>query len=678
MLTGTNPPYHDVHDNLGYQLAPANLTLAEVLHGNGFVTGAIVSSAVLDSQMGLNQGFDEYYDEMGDNTVWDAENERLGGPTTQLAIQWLDRHQADRGFLFLHYYDPHEPYVSPEPFASRFSEQPYAGEVAYVDDCIGQVIGKLKELGLYDSTLLIITGDHGEMLGEHFETYHGYFIYQSAIRVPLIIRVPDQHVGRRVSDLVGLVDIAPTVCSLLEVDRPPVVHGEDLSPHLLSGTVSSPPRGIYCESFAPTMFDANPLLGLVTEQWKFIQTTRPELYELPADPGETKNLADHDLGQVESLQRQLQQTLLEQSRQLAESNLQLDEPTRRRLESLGYVGGGTKTKASRVDYAQDPNLDDPKDLIGFYNDYLWLSLFQRKGNFAEARETCQQMIAQRPQSWLPYSHLADMAMTEGDYAEAEANLNEILARKNSMHAAAHVRLGLAMQPQGKSNEARAHFQQATELQPDYADGHLHLGNSLRATGNLEGAMEAYRRALAADPKLVQAHLRLVEALQQQGRIEEAVRQCRQAVLADPRSREVHYHLAMMLLETDQVDEGLSELREAMRLSPRWPLALGTLAWVLATSPEERVRDAREATELAEQAAVLTNRRDPLILDVLAASYAASGRFEEAVTTVRAAIDLATAVGGQRLVDNCRRRMQLYQQGQPYREPAPKRGATTTR
>ncbi len=228
------------------------------------------------------------------------------------------------------------------------------------------------------------------------------------------------------------------------------------------------------------------------------------------------------------------------------------------------------------------------------------------------------------------------------------------------------------------DEARTHFRQATELQPDYANGHLHLGNSLRAAGNLEGAMEAYRRALEADPKLVQAHLRLVEALRQQGRIEDAVRQCRQAVWADPRSREVRYNLAMMLLDTDHVDEGLKELREATRLSPKWPLALGTLAWVLATSPEERVRDAREATELAEQAAVLTNRHDPLILDVLAASYAASGRFEEAVTTVRAAIDLAAAVGGQKLVDNCRRRMQLYQQGQPYREPAPKRRATTKR
>ncbi len=458
-------------------------------------------------------------------------------------------------FLFLHYYDPHEPYVSPEPFASRFAEQPYAGEVAYVDDCIGQVIGKLKDLGLYDSTLLIITGDHGEMLGEHFETYHGYFIYQSAIRVPLIIRMPDQQLGKRVSDLVGLVDITPTVCSLLEVDRPPVVHGEDLSPLLLGETPSAPDRSIYCESFAPTMFDANPLLGLVTEQWKFIQTTRPELYDLPTDPGETKNLADRQPGQVESLGRELQQTLLQQSRQLAESNLQLDEKTRRRLESLGYVGGATKTKASRVDYVQDPNRDDPKDLIGYYNDYLWLSLFQRKGDFAKARETCQQMIAQRPQSWIAYSHLADMAMAEKDFAEAEANLDEILARKNDMHADAHVRLGLVMQLQGKSNEAMAHFQQATELRPDYADGHFQLGNALLAAGNLEGAMDAFRRALEANPKLVAAHLRLVEALRAQGRIEDAIRQCRQAVWADPRAREARFNLGMMLLETDQVERG---------------------------------------------------------------------------------------------------------------------------
>ena len=132
---------------------------------------------------------------------------------------------------------------------------------------------------------------------------------------------------------------------------------------------------------------------------------------------------------------------------------------------------------------------------------------------------------------------------------------------------------------------------------------------------------------------------------------------------------------MMLLGTDQVDEGLRELREVRRLAPQWPRALGTLAWVLATSPEERVRDAREATELAEQAAALTDRRDPLILDVLAASYAASGRFEDAVAAVEAAIDRAAAVGKPRLVESFRQRMQLYQQGRPYREPASTNGTT---
>ncbi len=219
MLTGTNPTYHDVHDNFYQQLAPANLTLAEVLHGNGFVTGAIVSASVLDSRFGLDQGFDEYLDRMSVQEADDSSAERPGGQTTALAVQWLEQHQSDPFFLFLHYFDPHHPYQPPEPFASRFAAEPYAGEIAYTDNCIGQVIEKLKELGLYDSTLLIIAGDHGEMLGEHGEGFHGFFIYQSALRVPLVMRLPGQKAGRRVSDLVGLVDIVPTVCSLLDVQH---------------------------------------------------------------------------------------------------------------------------------------------------------------------------------------------------------------------------------------------------------------------------------------------------------------------------------------------------------------------------------------------------------------------------------------------------------------------------
>ena len=147
MLTGTNPTYHDVHDNLDYQFSPANVTLAEVLHASGFVTGGVVSAAVLDSRFGLDQGFDEYLDPLSERED-DNESERAGGETTELALEWLDQQQGDRFFLFLHYFDPHAPYVPPEPFASRFADDPYAGEIAFADDCLGLVIAKLKELGV--------------------------------------------------------------------------------------------------------------------------------------------------------------------------------------------------------------------------------------------------------------------------------------------------------------------------------------------------------------------------------------------------------------------------------------------------------------------------------------------------------------------------------------------------
>jgi arylsulfatase A-like enzyme len=217
LLTGTIPPYHGVHDNFDYWLDDSHVTLAEILKGHGFATGAVVSAFVLDSKFGTGQGFDSYYHDFGEEPGGGRADERKGQEVSNLAVQWLEKHKSDRFFLFVHYYDPHAPYLPPEPFASEFSDNLYAGEIAYTDYCIEQVIKKLKEFGLFDSTLVVITSDHGEMLGEHGEDGHGYFIYQSAIKVPLIVKLPGKHTSRVVGQLAGLIDIVPTICSLLGV-----------------------------------------------------------------------------------------------------------------------------------------------------------------------------------------------------------------------------------------------------------------------------------------------------------------------------------------------------------------------------------------------------------------------------------------------------------------------------
>lgn len=169
MLTGTDPPYHGVHDNSAHLVDDSNVALAETLKNVGFTTGAAVSAFVLDAQFGLGQGFDTYHDDFETPRVGNTVVQRRAGETTRVALEWLEENKNEEFFLFLHYYDPHHKYQPPEPFASQFASNPYAGEIAYTDHCIGQVIQKLKDLKLYASTLLIITADHGEMLGEHGE-----------------------------------------------------------------------------------------------------------------------------------------------------------------------------------------------------------------------------------------------------------------------------------------------------------------------------------------------------------------------------------------------------------------------------------------------------------------------------------------------------------------------------
>jgi len=190
MLTGTYPLYHKVRDNLNHRLAESNISIAEILREHGYTTGAIVSTFVLDVQFGLSQGFDSYNDQFEEPVGPREDKERRGSEASRFACIYLEEHRDEPFFLFLHYFDPHTDYEPPEPFASEYSDDLYAGEIAYVDHCLAQVIYKLKSLDLYDSTLIIIVGDHGEGLGEHGEAEHGYFIYEGMMKVPFIIRSP--------------------------------------------------------------------------------------------------------------------------------------------------------------------------------------------------------------------------------------------------------------------------------------------------------------------------------------------------------------------------------------------------------------------------------------------------------------------------------------------------------
>lgn len=494
MMTGTIPPYHGIHNN-GYTLEQSNVTLAEILRDNGFVTGAVISAFVMHKQFGLNQGFDTYNDSFKNPFGSLGITERKGRETNRIAMKWLTEHKDQRAFLFLHYFDPHQGYEPPEPFATEFQNNPYAGEISYVDYCIGQVVDKLKELSIYDSTLLIITSDHGEMLGEHGEGTHSYFIYQSAIKVPLIIKLPGKYKSRTVEELAGLVDITPTICGLLDIELPKRVQGKDLSAYLTEPSSSHQDRTIYCESFCPTIYGAAPLLGLVTNTWKYIQTTRPELYNLPEDPYESNDLIKQQPQMARILQDRLKQ-ILEQtvSKKKSDSISALDQESRKQLESLGYVSSNKIVE----DFQFTQDKKDPKDLIGFHALYAKIDPLVIREKYDQAMEICNLLVLQEPNFMPLYIKMGEISFKQDELEAAVKYFKKALSLDPN-DPQIYKDLGTTIALQGKKEEAISYYKKSLEIRQDQPTTLDNLARIYSQQGKDEEAVNCWREALQFDP-----------------------------------------------------------------------------------------------------------------------------------------------------------------------------------
>ena len=801
MLTGTLPPTHGLRDNLQNRLPEGSRTLAEMLKPRGFTTGAIVSTFVLDRRFGLSQGFDSYDDRFqAVHKIGDI-SERKGDETTRLAREWLDQHKDRPFFFFVHFYDPHDPYEPPEPFASQWKAHPYEGEVAFADHCVGQVLEKLRQLGLYDSTLIVITGDHGEMLGEHGELNHGFFIYEGALRVPLVVRVPRAEGTPRQVDLpVSLIDIVPTIVSLVGAPVPKEVQGVDLSPWLAGRGAGGGGRPLYAETVTPThYYGANSLLGVIVDGWKYIETTRPELYDLKSDPAEAVNLLEREPARADALGRTLVEILAAAGRAPgpAPEPLALDEASRQRLAALGYLGRSGDTSSHGFDRSKE----DPKDLIAFFRSDQRLNKLVEDKKYPEARALCEDMLRQRPGFADCYLQMSKIAAADGQFeaaltaakkavavgpknerahlqlaallkergdldraiahfrqalalkpnaldtrillgralaekgqldeaasllgttataqpesAQAATQLGFVLAKQGKLaeavlsyrraialdpgsaeahaylgsalasqaqwdeaithfelalkgrpeNAELHDWLGVALREKGRPEEALSHSREAVRLAPGLAIAHYNLGRALKQQGKLDEAVPQYRRALALNPGLAAAHNSLGSVLGSQGRLPEAVSHFREALRIEPADAEAHNNLGLALRMMGKRDEALAHFQEALRGRPDWTAPMSEIAWILATHPDPKRRDPAQAVRLAERAAELTGRREPAVLDALAAAYAAAADWELATATAGTAIALA-GPRSQAQADDIARRRALYLNRQPYRE-----------
>ncbi|UCF43354.1 MAG: sulfatase-like hydrolase/transferase, partial [Planctomycetota bacterium] len=544
MLIGTIPPHHGVHDNVGYRLHESNLTLAEILHTHGYTTGAILSSFVMDARFGLDQGFEVYDDFFGPAVSGYYSNERRAENASRLTCAWLEEHQNEPFFLFLHYFDPHFPYDPPEPFASAFADDLYAGEIAYTDKYIHQVIEKLKELDLYDSTLLIITSDHGEGLYEHSEWTHGYFIYHSTIQVPLIIKVPGGPRGKKVDGVVGLVDIVPTICGMLGITPPSPMHGQDLSPILTKKRkIKKDERYVYCESLMPSKrYGCSPLLGLVSDRWKYIQAPRQELYDLNKDPDEIQNLADENPAVVRLMRNNLRFTLEDTLRtNRPDSRSVLDSESRKRLESLGYIA----VSGISEDFEFDDTKDDPKDWIRLHVNLNAALHFLKIGDYTKAQAWCNQIIAEQPKYILNSYLLGKIAIGRNNIAKSIVRLEKFLSQIDEISddkllayvemyvADAHSLLGFAFAQQERFDNAARHYWDVLKIDPDSAETHYNLGNTFFKQDKLNDAVEHYIKALDLNPNLPDAHYSLGNSLLQQEKFDQAITHYREALKLKP-------------------------------------------------------------------------------------------------------------------------------------------------
>ena len=611
MLTGRIPLVHGVYDN-GQIVPQANQTLAELLKANGYATAGFVSSAVLARQYGLDQGFDIYHE--GAEIRRGLQKERTADATTMQAINWLVQRDLDKPFfLFVHFYDAHWPYEPPEPFASGDAD-PYAGEIAFVDAAIGRLMDALKAAGVYDSSVVIVTADHGEMLGEHGEDEHGYYIYDSAIKVPLILKHPKQQTGRRVDAIVGLVDIVPSVCSIADVAAPTDLDGRDVSDRA-GDWAAGPSRSLYIQSAYPqVIFDANPLLGLVDNRWKFIHTKRSELYDLSADPAEQTNLLQAKPGQARVMQDALDAVVAGAATRKLTATASADAQTRQMLESLGYLGSGQGQANLEIDATKA----DPKDLIDVYADFYEVWLLRDAGRLDEAAAKCQDLARAHPDIYIVQWVLASLLLETDRYAEGLQPC-EAMDALGPDDPRTHRMKGVLYGRLARHAEARDALRRAVELDPTVGASHRGIGDACAALGDYEEAALAYQTALAIgpqDPKSLRSlALLYAEPLNSPETALPLAKRLLDLRPGDPRGLETY---GWVLARQGDLPQALKYLQEAHQQRPTAETCY-RFGWAL----EKSVRMAEALEQYRAAADLLADRQD----DPLAATVA------EAITRV---------------------------------------------
>lgn len=481
ILTGLLPSTHGVTD-FAVPLAPTHPTLAELLKKSGYHTAAFIGAVILDSKTlapGLDRGFD-FYDnfpaQSQTKSRW-GRVERRGADVVQHAQTWMTAHPAGPHFVWIHLYDPHDPYEPPPPFSQTYKDRLYDGEIAYADSALAEFIGYLKKTRRYDNALIVVVGDHGEGLGEHGEDSHGIFLYDSTTHVPLIVKIPanlpsNSHPDQVVKAQVRTLDILPTVIDWLHIPPPERLDGESLKP-LLDGTGEGKERTAIGETDYPLRFGWAPLRSVRAEGFKFIEAPRPELYDLSADP---KELTNHY------------------------------QPSDTFVQKFRGTLAAMKTDAP----APPSNLPDPKDKIEEQN-LLHSAMMASDDNRAdEARRALERVLQLDAKSPTALRQLGELELQAGDYTKAAEHLKQAREVRPEDSTAAFYE-GQARENAGDFAGARDALEASLKLTPGQFPARLLLGQVYLGLKDPKNAEDQFEAALLIEPKSAEAQKGLTEA-----------------------------------------------------------------------------------------------------------------------------------------------------------------------
>jgi arylsulfatase A-like enzyme/Tfp pilus assembly protein PilF len=597
ILLGTTPLHHGVHDNSKFKVADEFLTIAEYLKDLRYATGAFIGAFPLDSRFGLAQGFDVYDESYpSDSSTKFAAPERRAEEVIKRAIEWISG-QRSNWFSFVHLWDPHTPYSPPEPFKTQYKEDPYSGEAAYVDSELGKLFDFMEQNDLFPNTLVILTGDHGESLGEHGELTHSYFAYNSTMWVPLIISAPGLDPGR--TDVyVCHADIFPTVCDILQTDKLPVLQGISLLPAMRGKNIKN--RSIYIESLDPFYNrGAAPLRGFIERGKKFLDSPVPEFYDLEKDFHEKNNeIQKIDVAEKKKKLNDLMENF--SSSPVGSTPSQLDQEALRRLRSLGYVSSAqSRLKESygpaddlktilpyqkKLDAAitlfDEGQMDDSirlleeiisekKDMVRAYI-YLF-SLFQAKGQPEKALELLEEGYQHNPENYDIVTAYGMLLSEKGEIDRSIALLQKGLAMIDFDPKTWNL-LGIAFWRRGDEQKAEEHYRKALSLDPNSAKtysnlGALYFSKSMRTLDRAEysKAMEFFKKAIEYDPNMVIAYRGLGLGYKAVGRLDDAISVWEKALTIDPADDFIHLNLGKAHLEQGNKARALEYLEQFLHL-----------------------------------------------------------------------------------------------------------------